>query len=769
METSKKRKRETPLPVVSYDTGSRTFDRILKEDSLDAVKRVVRKKLDIPPSAPLFLTQLRDGKNVDLEDSEDFEAFVASAQLSLAVKVKVVVGNAQAPAANQSETPVSVSTTEGRKRKKRRKKQNAEGNAEATSAILTSRAASIPDSSPETEIPTKKRRVSFLEPTPYIGDKNKTTESTRKSRSIIAGTAESSDNAKKSLATDSNDVQKQGDDGMAPTSRKDKEKKKKKRDDQPEPVADDTPDAQAAEKKKRKKKKHSESVEPDAPAISEVETAVVADDAPPTKKSKKRSRNEVAVEEAIAESNATERTTKDTSTDNEKDVRPSKRSKKKSAEVLASEDVMLPQDKAATSNAKPDDAVSPIVQTPLTTAQQESSDAAVETKKAKRKKNKSSDPEVLAMDTEKNDLEKPKQTATSAAEEPLAKTESTKKKSKKSKDTTEVGPSAQNTVAPALLLNPVEEVDSCTSKEAIGPGKESEATQGKEKGETSAKKTSKKKKDLTKDAERGGVNQDTSANQDAAAAKQARLAQVKLAMAQLVAEKTHKPPKVVHTDPVQDISVVDKSSTDKDASPATAITTLPSPLLNPPVPTNVACPVEDPKARNQVETVNANPSHQSGTATGKPDTALPTPAEDAPKKGRRSSLGAAKAANAPLICPVCDASPFHARYRCPVIKAGIRSMRKRIAELEEMPSNNSDDDRKCIIEELRVLIEKKTKKPRVSEVTKPAVSAAETESLTVPQDEVAVEEASTVEVPAPAPIPASPKGKKTRASATTKS
>ncbi|KDR75752.1 hypothetical protein GALMADRAFT_500086, partial [Galerina marginata CBS 339.88] len=68
METTKKRKRDGELPRITYDTATRTFDRLFKEESLDALKDVVRKKLNVSSSVPVYLSQLRDGKSVDLDD-----------------------------------------------------------------------------------------------------------------------------------------------------------------------------------------------------------------------------------------------------------------------------------------------------------------------------------------------------------------------------------------------------------------------------------------------------------------------------------------------------------------------------------------------------------------------------------------------------------------------------------------------------------------------------------------------------------------------------
>ncbi|PPQ93817.1 hypothetical protein CVT25_013525 [Psilocybe cyanescens] len=98
-------------------------------------------------------------------------------------------------------------------------------------------------------------------------------------------------------------------------------------------------------------------------------------------------------------------------------------------------------------------------------------------------------------------------------------------------------------------------------------------------------------------------------------------------------------------------------------------------------------------------------------------------------------------------CPICENSPFHARSRCPVIKSGIRSMRKKIAELEKETSEEGAESRSSVILELQGIIERRTKKSRVSDVVKPIV--APDVELEFPGQEAVV--ATSVLSPAPAP------------------
>lgn len=61
-------------------------------------------------------------------------------------------------------------------------------------------------------------------------------------------------------------------------------------------------------------------------------------------------------------------------------------------------------------------------------------------------------------------------------------------------------------------------------------------------------------------------------------------------------------------------------------------------------------------------------------------------------------------------CPVCNKRPSHFRSKCPIIRAGIKSMRRRIVELQQDTPDGNDEEREEVIEELRRIIDKKTKR-----------------------------------------------------------
>ncbi|KAF8274545.1 hypothetical protein EI94DRAFT_692683 [Lactarius quietus] len=87
-------------PRITYQTEGRTFDRLFKEQSLHETKVVVRKKLGLGHDAPIELAQLRDGKKIDLEDDDDFEAFKALANSSLHATVAVTIPSGSSAGVN---------------------------------------------------------------------------------------------------------------------------------------------------------------------------------------------------------------------------------------------------------------------------------------------------------------------------------------------------------------------------------------------------------------------------------------------------------------------------------------------------------------------------------------------------------------------------------------------------------------------------------------------------------------------------------------------
>ena len=92
---------------------------------MEGMKDVVRKKLGVSTSTPVYLAQLRDGRKVDLEDGnttqissrvnnqfllypsidDDFEAFSSSAYHGSTARVKITVGVESSATAEKGNQP----------------------------------------------------------------------------------------------------------------------------------------------------------------------------------------------------------------------------------------------------------------------------------------------------------------------------------------------------------------------------------------------------------------------------------------------------------------------------------------------------------------------------------------------------------------------------------------------------------------------------------------------------------------------------------------
>ncbi|KAI5123646.1 hypothetical protein M0805_001679 [Coniferiporia weirii] len=91
---SKKRKREVDPPRIAFITPSRTFERLFKETSLESLITTIIKKLRLDEDTNVELSQLRDGRHIDLEDEDDFDAMRSFALHNGAVEVKVSFSSA---------------------------------------------------------------------------------------------------------------------------------------------------------------------------------------------------------------------------------------------------------------------------------------------------------------------------------------------------------------------------------------------------------------------------------------------------------------------------------------------------------------------------------------------------------------------------------------------------------------------------------------------------------------------------------------------------
>ncbi|KAI5889574.1 uncharacterized protein SCHCODRAFT_02670552 [Schizophyllum commune H4-8] len=143
MERQKKRRRDADCPIVTYRVGHRTFERLLKEDSLEETKEAIRQKFKVEDGVQVQLAQLRDGMTIDLEDEDDFDAFHTAAHKTSGATVKVTVIRANGVPASH----ISIAPTDS-----------------ISNAVATS-SRSVHFSSPEDELPHTggKRKASAIE------------------------------------------------------------------------------------------------------------------------------------------------------------------------------------------------------------------------------------------------------------------------------------------------------------------------------------------------------------------------------------------------------------------------------------------------------------------------------------------------------------------------------------------------------------------------------------------------------------------------------
>ncbi|KAI0074387.1 hypothetical protein K474DRAFT_66421 [Panus rudis PR-1116 ss-1] len=130
---SKKRKREddaSDCVLTFYAPNDRVFERVLKETSLQELKKNIRGKITAG-EGPFKLAQVRDGHLVDLDDEDDFEALQTRASAIKSIDIIVSVGKSsdlQIPphyVAKPTLSAVAVEDDDTQRKKKRKKNLNA--------------------------------------------------------------------------------------------------------------------------------------------------------------------------------------------------------------------------------------------------------------------------------------------------------------------------------------------------------------------------------------------------------------------------------------------------------------------------------------------------------------------------------------------------------------------------------------------------------------------------------------------------------------------
>ncbi|KAG1855735.1 hypothetical protein DFJ58DRAFT_349491 [Suillus subalutaceus] len=136
VDSGKRKREEDQLPSITYLVGDRSFDRLFKEQSLEEIQNVVRRKLQLPSNSTVKLKQLRGSKVIDLDDDDDFDAFSARARLMRLVDVAVEISTPPAQEAMSSASTREASkTSETGVAKKKRKVNNDRPPEDASSTV----------------------------------------------------------------------------------------------------------------------------------------------------------------------------------------------------------------------------------------------------------------------------------------------------------------------------------------------------------------------------------------------------------------------------------------------------------------------------------------------------------------------------------------------------------------------------------------------------------------------------------------------------------
>ncbi|KAF8201001.1 hypothetical protein BJ912DRAFT_947783, partial [Pholiota molesta] len=732
METTKKRKRDIDLPRIVYDATTRVFDRLFKEDSLEGMKDVVRKKLGVPSSTPVQLAQLRDGQTVDLEDDDDFEAFSSSAYKSSTAKVKVIVGSGTSTI-EANGVPAFAQTPEASDRKKKKSKDKKKQ--DALDLSQDQHRAVTPQTTPsESPPPSKKRRVSFVEPSLQLNKEiNKVAAQWDRLASL---------NGLESTPEQESTHPEENVESIS-TKQKRQERRKERRKERPQkaaevesskestPIVQDgtpQPDSEKEKKKKRKKEKKSlesakqdestvtpepqpgETVDKPAKAKSQKVNGIndaATDDTAATKKSKKRSRaTETDSTDKLESGKATtpnSSTEPPPETENTEEASRSAKKQKHAHKDGVNAGADGSNKKSSTKETNTPNA--PEVPPPKTPKKSKIKSPAIIT-------SEDSDPETAAPSKKSSgEVDAPiptkKARRKSDAHPSAPITPAEKQPTKKSNDS-----SSQSKDIPPV----VPEAAAPTEKTPANPKpeKNSDATP------TAAEAKTPKK--ATKKADTSEPTEDTKAATKAAVAailarKQAATAATQpepvIALSAVSAKKTAAIPGSSLAQTTAALAIADPAllqiSSDESISAA-----VPSSAKGPEAPQSSTSKVTKTPVSSAHILAHAKTAVNGSTTLS------------------ASAKKPAKAAN-PSTCPVCGAVPWHIRSKCPIIKSGIRAMRRRIGELElELVSDDEDNDNEgisAIIAELRVQIEKKTKKPKptpaaVQEEESPPAAAA---------------------------------------------
>ncbi|KAF9049867.1 hypothetical protein BJ165DRAFT_957972 [Panaeolus papilionaceus] len=712
METPKKRKREPDPLRVTYDAETRTFDRLFKEHSLEEMRAVIRKKMSLPDTVKLRLYQMRDGKSIDLEDDDDFEAFAASSRISSTATVRVVFGD--------KTVPPGISTDNDAQATPKVKKNKKHADRTHTDPAASSTTSEDGQTSVDALRPAKKRRVSFAEAlsSPPLSSTQEISKKRRLSMSDLGESPSSSTVTNPAPALPSGASQEETD---VTDDRKRKRKKKKK---QPSPDAENTQkisnearsasqpelssqttastvDRQPNDQPSKKSKKRLRAVEDDSergestttPAPAHLVSAPTSDQEPeqppPKKKSKQKNSIENGLHYAIESSNievagATPSPATDGTVLVDTSEHPKKKEKKKKQKTQ-SESLQEPSgksddmSKSIASNEQAD--TTPIPENPPAPQNSDIHDSSKQNNKRSKKKEKTNDSQESSQVTQPDSVAIPPVLAAS-----------------------EGAPTAEKGLSVfelyVVVLNSLLFLLVKKRKSKQSPDKTADqASQGfstpnddplpaQHRSDASVDKPTKKKSDK-KDVD-GAVESGSAHQPQTIDAKEATIAAVQAIMARYTGKKSSTNPRPIEPEPTANESQVD---------------TVQALLTDSTPPQNASKPTLKVTPPGEVE--QPSKGLPAKITAGSKDTAPESKTEPTTSVSRKVK---------PTSCPYCDTTPYHYRSKCKLFRsAGVKSLEARIQQLEAIPGSSIEDVQKQnVLEELKREVENKSGRPYIA-------------------------------------------------------
>nr|VWO98373.1 Plp [Ganoderma boninense] len=165
-----KRKRDDEGTIVTFYAPDRTFARVYKGQSLEETKNLVRKKLGLSDDTSLRFARLHEGKVIELDDDEDFEAFRHIARSVSTLDVSVFVGqNGPSVFTQQASQQASTNSKRGKNRRANAAIVPASSGAAAHNAVsrrdpMPGGQDNIPSTLDANGVPKKKRKRKGVSP-----------------------------------------------------------------------------------------------------------------------------------------------------------------------------------------------------------------------------------------------------------------------------------------------------------------------------------------------------------------------------------------------------------------------------------------------------------------------------------------------------------------------------------------------------------------------------------------------------------------------------